>query len=119
MDQNNGSGLFHMNSFRRADVNTGFTVDAHILINLCFLIFQGDCRSRALTHACFASGTFTGVNDCNQQIHSILYVGQEVKNRFRYCVLKVKKPAQDDNHKKQKHPTRKHPVRDERYKIIF
>ena len=66
MDQNIVSGLFHMNSFRWADVNTGFTVDAHILIDLCFLVLHGDCRCRALTYACFASGTFTGVNDCNQ-----------------------------------------------------
>ena len=66
MDQDGSSGLFHVNSFRRADVNTGFTVDAHILIDFSLLVLQSDCRCRALTHACFASGTFTGVNDCNQ-----------------------------------------------------
>jgi len=73
----------HNNCFRRTDVNTGFAVNTQFLVNFRFFVLDGDCRSGTLIHACLASGTFTGVNDCNQFIHSIVYVGEKIKNRFR------------------------------------
>ncbi len=71
-----------MDSFCRADINTGLAVYAHILVNFCLFVLHGDCRCRAFAHAGFASGTFIGVNYCNQLVHSIVYVLQKTKNRF-------------------------------------
>jgi hypothetical protein len=64
-----------MNCFCRTNVDTGLAVDTHILVNFCLVILHGDCRSGAFTHAGFASGTFTVVNDSYQLVHSIVYVG--------------------------------------------
>jgi hypothetical protein len=86
--QQQPNSSLHNNSFRGADIDTGLTVNAHLFIDFRFLIFNRDCRGRALIYTCFASGTFFGVNDCNQLIHSIVCIGPEIKNRFRYKPLK-------------------------------
>ena len=65
----------HGNSFRWTDVDTGLAVKAHFLVDFCFFILYGDCRRGAFIYAGLASGTSIGVNDCNQLIHSIVYVG--------------------------------------------
>ena len=78
----------HDNGFRWTDVDTCLAVDAHFLVDFCFFVLYGDCRRGAFIYAGLASGTFTGVNDCNQLIHSIVYVGEKIKNRFRYTPFK-------------------------------
>lgn len=60
------SVLFHVNSFGRADIYTGLAVNAHVFVYFRLFILHGYCRSRAFTHAGFASGTFISVNDCYQ-----------------------------------------------------
>jgi len=75
--------LFHTNSFSGANVYTGLAVYAHVLVNLGLVILHGDCRCRAFTHAGFASGTLTVVNDGYQLVHSIVYVGEKRKKGFR------------------------------------
>ena len=84
--------LFHVNGFRRAGVNTGFAVYTHILIHFRLLVLHGNCRGRAFIHAGFASGTSLFINDCYQLVHSIVYISQKTKNRFRcYTVFDLKK----------------------------
>ncbi len=73
----------HNNCFRRTDVDTCLAVNAHFLVDFCFFVLNSDCRSGTLVYTCLASCTFTLVNDCNQLVHSIVYVGEKIKNRFR------------------------------------
>lgn len=74
--------LFHVNCFRRADVYAGLAVHAHILVDFCLLILQGYCRCRTFTYTGFASGTFLFINDCNQLVHSNVYVSAKRKKGF-------------------------------------
>jgi len=62
--------LFHVNCFWRAGVDTCFTIHTHVVVNLCFFVFHGYCRSRTLAYACFASGTFFLVYNGYQTFHS-------------------------------------------------
>ena len=80
--------LLHNNSFRRANVDACLTVNAHLFVNFRFFVLYRYCRRGAFIYTGLASGTFTGVNDCNQFIHSIVYVRLKIKNRFRYNPLK-------------------------------
>jgi len=70
----------HDNGFRWTDVNTGLAVNAHFPVDFRFFVLYPDSRSGALTYACLASGTFTGINDCNQfvSLHRI-YWGKDKK----------------------------------------
>ncbi|WML66640.1 MAG: hypothetical protein METHP_00083 [Methanoregula sp. SKADARSKE-2] len=74
---------FHSDRFSGAGIDTGLAIDAHILVDFCLVIFHGDCRSRAFTHAGLTSGTLSVVNDCYQLVHSTLYVGERRKKGFR------------------------------------
>ena len=56
-----------MNSFRRADVNTGLAVNTQILVNFCFFIVHCYCRCGTFIHAGFTTSTLFFVNDCNQK----------------------------------------------------
>jgi hypothetical protein len=76
-------GLFHVNGFSRADIDTGLAVNAHVLVHFGFFLFHGNCRSGAFTHARFASGTLIEINDSYQLVHSIVYVSQKTKKGFR------------------------------------
>lgn len=62
-----------MNSFRGADINTGFTVHAHVLVHFCLLVLQRDRGCRALIHTGFAPGTLRNINNSYQLIHSLYY----------------------------------------------
>ena len=73
----------HDNCFRGTDVNACLAVDAHFLVDFRFFVLYGDSWSGTLIYTGLASGTFTVVNDCNQLVHSIVYVGEKIKNRFR------------------------------------
>ncbi len=59
-----------MNSFRRADINTGFAVYAHVLIDFRLFVLYCDCRCRAFTDTGFTPGTFILVYNCYHTIHS-------------------------------------------------
>lgn len=87
--------LFHVNCFRRADVNAGLAVHTHILVNFCLLILQGNCRCRTFTHAGFASGTFLFVNDCYQLVHSSVYVTGKRKKGFLFRPAFIRKPGEE------------------------
>ena len=65
-----GTRLFHVNCFGRADIDTGFTVHTHILINLCFFVLYWYCRCRTLAYAGFAGSTLFFVNNGYQTFHS-------------------------------------------------
>jgi hypothetical protein len=71
----------HGNGFGRADVYTGLAVNAHVLVDFCLIILEGDCGCRTLAHAGFTSGTFMIVNDCYQLVHSIRYISFIGKKR--------------------------------------
>jgi len=62
-----------MYGFRRADVNTGLAVDAHVLVNLRFLVIYGYCRCRTFIHAGFTGCTFFFIDDCYQN-PSLLHI---------------------------------------------
>ena len=62
-----------MDGFRRAHINTGLAINAHILVNLCFFILQRDRGRRTFIYTRFAPGTFCDINNCYQIIHSIYY----------------------------------------------
>ncbi len=70
------------------NVNAGLAVNAHFPVDFRFFVLYGDCRCGTFIYTGLAAGTFCGVNDCNQLIHSIVYVESEIKNRFRYKFLK-------------------------------
>jgi hypothetical protein len=70
-----------MDGFGRADIHTGLAVDTHVLVDLCLVILQGDCRCGTFAHAGFTSGTLIVVNDCYQLVHSIVYVSFTGKKR--------------------------------------
>jgi len=74
----------HHNGFGRADINTGLTVDTHVLVNFCLFFIDRDCRCRTFIHAGFTTGTFFFVYDCHQNGHSTVYVSQNTKKGFRY-----------------------------------
>jgi hypothetical protein len=88
--ENEFPDLFHMNGFSWTDIDTGLAVNAHVLIHFGLIIFHGDCRCRTFAHAGFASGTLIEIYDCYQLVHSIVYILQKTKNRFRlysrYCL---------------------------------
>jgi len=65
-----------MDSFGRADIDTGLAVNAHVLVDLCLLVLHGDCRCGTFTHAGFTPGTFIGINDCYQCIHSTVIASE-------------------------------------------
>ncbi len=73
-----------MDCFRRADIYTCLTVYAHILIYLGFFVFHGYCRCGAFAHARFTTGTFCGINNCHQKVHSIVIMRSKTKNMFRF-----------------------------------
>jgi len=118
--------LFHVDSFCRADIDTGLAVHAHILVNFCLFVLHGDCRCRAFAHAGFTSGTFIGVNNCYQLVSSIVYVSQKTKNRFLYgpagvfldkwticriVLMKIRREPANKNPKKLKKISQKDPVK--------
>lgn len=74
--------LFHVDSFRRADIHAGLAVDAHILVDFGLVVLHGDCRCGTFAHAGFTSGTLIVVNDCYQLVHSGLYVSIQGKKRI-------------------------------------
>ncbi len=71
----------HGYGFRGADIDTGLAVNAHVLVNFCLIIIEGDCRCGTFAHAGFASGTLIVVNNCYQLVHSIVYVSVKRKKR--------------------------------------
>lgn len=54
---------FHVDGRGRADIYTGLTVHAHILVNLCLPVHHGDRRGGALVNAGLAGGTFLGIDN--------------------------------------------------------
>ena len=89
------TGLFHMNRFGRADVDTGLAVNTHVLVDFCLFIVHGNCRCGTFAHAGFTSGTLIVVNDCYQLVHSDLYVSFIGKKR-------VTIPAQQNQAKRNR-----------------
>jgi hypothetical protein len=68
--------LFHMNCFRWADINAGFTVDTHVLIDFRLFILDCYCRSRALTHTSLTPGAFILVHYCYHPFHSTIIASE-------------------------------------------
>ena len=89
------TGLFHMNCFGRADVDTGLAIHTHVFVHFCFLTINGDCGCGTFAHAGFTSGTLIVVNDCYQLVHSVLYVSFIGKKR-------VTIPAQQNQAKRNR-----------------
>jgi hypothetical protein len=52
------SVLFHMNCFRGADINTGFAIYTHVLIDFRLFVLYCYCRCRALTDTGLTPGAF-------------------------------------------------------------
>jgi len=72
-----------MDSFCRADVDTGLTINAHILIDLCLIVLYRNGRCWTLIHAGLTSGTLIVVNDRYQLVHSTVIFGEKTKKVFR------------------------------------
>ena len=77
----------HNNGFGWTDIYTCLAVNAHFLVDFRLFVLNGNSWRGALIHACLASGTSAYVNNCNQLVHSSVYVGGKMKNRFRYTHL--------------------------------
>ncbi len=82
-----------MDRFRRAGIHAGLAVHAHVFVNLSLFVFHGYCRRRAFIHAGFATGTFCGINNCYQIVHSIVIMRSKTKNRFRFAQVTVRGPG--------------------------
>jgi hypothetical protein len=59
-----------MNSFRRADVNTGLAVYTHILVNFRLFVLYRDRRRRAFADTGLTPGAFFLVHYCYHKVHS-------------------------------------------------
>ena len=65
-----------MNCFRRAGVDTGLAVNAHVLVHFCLVVLHGDCRRGTFAHAGFTSGTLIVVDNSYQFIHSTVIASE-------------------------------------------
>ena len=70
------SVLFHMNCFRGADVNTGFTVYTHVLIDFRLFVLYCYRRGRAFTDTCLTPGAFILVHYCYHHFHSTIIASE-------------------------------------------
>jgi len=68
--------LFHVNCFRGTDVNTGFAVYTHILVDFRLFVLHCNRRCRAFTDTGLTPGAFILVHYCYHTIHSTIIASE-------------------------------------------